>query len=409
MAVSLEDTDSLLLELGAMIDEINRLISANNAVVTEKRSSKSRCRLELMQHLAFLLAGDVESYHDETARLKKEADDIAARGQQLQRDISALGAELSGLNKRNVNTAAAVEGINGLLRDSGFQGFRLRAREDDENVYQVIRDDGSVAQGLSDGERNFIAFLYFYHQVLGSRSSEELKEKIVVIDDPVSAMDSSAMFLVGAIVREMADACTGAGPAGPKAQGGGIRQLFLLTHNVQFYREVAYRQAGCYSRTSLYLIRKSRNLSAIRLCKRRSKDAPEQEENYIPVQSSYGALWDELRDVQAAIPAVNVMRRILEYYFLQLCGYEGSDLREAVLETEEGRGRLIKAAGGQQPDMADYRLASSMLAYISGPDAGEGLGYIEEHDDVEACRRVFRLIFEAMGHGRHYKMMTGKA
>lgn len=39
-------------------------------------------------------------------------------------------------------------------------------------------------ENLSEGERNFIAFLYFYHQVRGSMSSEEIKEKIVVIDDP---------------------------------------------------------------------------------------------------------------------------------------------------------------------------------------------------------------------------------
>jgi wobble nucleotide-excising tRNase len=38
-------------------------------------------------------------------------------------------------------------------------------------------------------------------------SSEVLKEKIVVIDDPVSSMDSTALFLVSAIVREMINVC----------------------------------------------------------------------------------------------------------------------------------------------------------------------------------------------------------
>jgi len=70
--VSLEDTDTLLLEIGAMIDEINKQIKANNDVVAERRSSKSKCKLEIMQHLAFLLATEVKSYHDEVARLKKE-------------------------------------------------------------------------------------------------------------------------------------------------------------------------------------------------------------------------------------------------------------------------------------------------------------------------------------------------
>ena len=205
--VSLEDTDSLLLEIGNMIDGINKLIKSNNDVVSEKRSSKSKCKMEIMQHLAFLLDAEVRSYHDEVNRLKKEVDDITTRGKQLRKDISALSVEISELNKRNANTAAAIESINKILKDSGFQGFRLRAKEDDENVYEVIREDGSVAENLSEGERNFIAFLYFYHQVRGSMNGEELKEKIVVIDDPVSSMDSTALFLVSAIVREMINVC----------------------------------------------------------------------------------------------------------------------------------------------------------------------------------------------------------
>lgn len=65
-----------------------------------------------------------------------------------------------------------------------------------KNTYEVIRENGEVAENLSEGERNFIAFLYFYHLVRGSRSSDEVKDKIVVIDDPVSSMDSTALFLV---------------------------------------------------------------------------------------------------------------------------------------------------------------------------------------------------------------------
>lgn len=37
----------------------------------------------------------------------------------------------------------------------------------------------------------------------GSLNSEAVKDKIVVIDDPVSSMDSGALFIVSALVREM--------------------------------------------------------------------------------------------------------------------------------------------------------------------------------------------------------------
>ena len=408
--VSLEDTDTLLLEIGAMIDEINKQIKANNDVVAERRSSKSRCKLEIMQHLAFLLATEVKSYHDEVARLKKEIDAITTHGQQLRKDITALTTEISELNKHNANTEAAIDSINKILRDSGFQGFSLRAKDGVENVYEVIREDGSVAENLSEGERNFIAFLYFYHQVRGSMTSEELKEKIVVIDDPVSSMDSTALFLVSAIVREMINVCrNNTEYLNPKVPGDYIKQLFILTHNVYFHREVTYKQVGYYNCTSFYVIRKNDNISTVKLCTRQSKEVPSENENYNPVQNSYAALWDELRDIQSTIPALNVMRRILEYYFLQLCGYEGSDIRELVLEKEENRKMFIKQVEGQKPDMTDYQLASSLLAYINNPNGiSDGLNYVEDCDDVEAYKRVFKMIFDALQQSQHYQMMTGK-
>ena len=406
--VSLEDTDTLLLEIGAMIDDINKLIKANNDVVSAKKTSKAKCRTEIMQYLAFILAADVRSYLDEDAQLDKDIAEITERGKKLKKEIGELTTEISALNKHNANTEAAIDSINKILKDSGFQGFSIRAKEGVENVYEVIREDGSIAENLSEGERNFIAFLYFYHQVRGSMSSEELKEKIVVIDDPVSSMDSTALFLVSAIVREMVNVCrNNTEYLNPKVPGDYIKQLFVLTHNVYFHREVTYQQVGYYNCTSFYMIRKNDNISTIKLCKRQSKDVPTEEENYNPVQNSYAALWDELRDIKSTIPALNVMRRILEYYFLQLCGYEGSDLREIVLD--EHRNEFIKQVEGEKPDMTDYQLASSLLAYINNPNGiSDGLNYVEDCEDVDAYKRVFRMIFEALGQSQHYKMMTGK-
>lgn len=408
--VSLEDTDTLLLEIGAMIDGINKLIKANNDVIAAKKSSKEKCKTEIMQYLAFMLADEVTSYKDEVARLEKEIKEITERGTLLRKEISELTREISELNKHNANTEAAIDSINKILRDSGFQGFSIRAKDGVENVYEIVRENGTVAENLSEGERNFIAFLYFYHRVRGSMNSEELKEKIVVIDDPVSSMDSTALFIVSAIVREMINVCrNNTEYLNPQVPGDYIKQLFILTHNVYFHREVTYQQVGYYNCTSFYMIRKNDNVSTVKLCKRQNKEIPSEEENYNPVQKSYAALWDELRDLHSTIPALNVMRRILEYYFLQLCGYEGSDLRSIVLEKKENREKFIKQVEGEKPDMTDYQLASSLLAYINNPNGiSDGLNYVEDCEDAEAYKRVFQMIFDALGQSQHYKMMTGQ-
>lgn len=324
----------------------------------------------------------------------------------ISRESSLYGTEF----EVNATTEAAIDSINKILRDSGFQGFSIRAKDGVENVYEIVRENGTVAENLSEGERNFIAFLYFYHRVRGSMNSEELKEKIVVIDDPVSSMDSTALFIVSAIVREMINVCqNNTEYLNPQVPGDYIKQLFILTHNVYFHREVTYQQVGYYNCTSFYMIRKNDNISTIKLCKRQNKEIPSEEENYNPVQNSYTALWDELRDLHSTIPALNVMRRILEYYFLQLCGYEGSDLRSIVLEKKENREKFIKQVEGEKPDMADYQLASSLLAYINNPNGiSDGLNYVEDCEDTEAYKRVFQMIFDALGQSQHYKMMTGQ-
>ena len=85
--VSLEDTDTLLLEIGALIDDINKIIKANNDVISAKRSSKTKCKTEIMQYLAFVLADDVKSYRDEVARLQKEIEVVTERGKNLKRKL----------------------------------------------------------------------------------------------------------------------------------------------------------------------------------------------------------------------------------------------------------------------------------------------------------------------------------
>ena len=408
--VSLEDTDTLLLEIGAMIDNINRLITENNRVVAEKRFSMAKCRTEIMQYFAFYLSAEIKSYYAQVKRLNDEIKEITVKGQALKKEIGMLAAQIYELRQHNANTEAATDSINRILRDSGFQGFRIRSRADDDNVYEVVRSDGSVAENLSDGERNFIAFLYFCHLVRGSLSSIDFKEKIVVIDDPVSSMDNTALFIVSTIVREMIGVClNNTAYMNPEVPGDYIKQLFILTHNVHFHREMTYRMVGFYDCMSFYMIRKNDNISTIRLCKRQSREVPTEEENYNPVQNSYAALWDELRDIQSAIPCLNVMRRILETYFLQICGYEGSALRETVLEKPENRYMFIKQGEGDKPDMTDYQTASSLLAYVNNPNSiGDGLNFVEDFENADALKRAFKMIFDAMGHSQHYKMMTGK-
>jgi wobble nucleotide-excising tRNase len=57
-------------------------------------------------------------------------------------------------------------------------------------------------------------------------------DRIVVFDDPVSSLDSDVLFIVSSLIKSLFDHV--------RENKGNIKQIFVLTHNVYFHKEVAY-------------------------------------------------------------------------------------------------------------------------------------------------------------------------
>lgn len=125
-------------------------------------------------------------------------------------DGNVLKGEITTLSSQIVNIDSTMDSINKKLADSGFQRFHVQKKADDPNKYEIIRDNGTPAHGLSEGERNFIAFLS-YTSTIKCLAEKVLTApsgiRIVVIDDPVFSMESSPLFIVSSIVREVISIC----------------------------------------------------------------------------------------------------------------------------------------------------------------------------------------------------------
>lgn len=407
--VAIEDVAPMLDELAAIIEGFNKLIRENNAVLDEKPRKQAECKTAVWEHIAFMLGDEVSRYKASKAALEREMSTLTATIAAQRSAEADIAREITELNKGYINTSATIDSVNMLLRDSGFQGFSIREKPDTPNVYEVVRPDGTIAENLSEGERNFIAFLYFYHQIKGSESADGgQKEKIVVIDDPVSSMDSSALFIVSALVREMIEVCANNAIGGdPVASDRYIKQIFILTHNAYFHREITYNRVRDYQFVNFYLITKVDNKSGIRICVKKNPDVLTEEINYNPVQNSYAALWEEYRDVTTPIPLMNVIRRILEYYFLQLCGYDGATLRQRILK--DNKDKFIKREESGKEDYTQYQMASAMLSYINANSVGinDGINFVDDCVDIEQTKEIFRMVFVLMNQEQHYEMMMG--
>lgn len=198
------------------------------------------------------------------------------------------------VGREDVATAALLEGF-------GFLGFKIEVSEDAKD-YRLVRLDGSAVQNtLSEGEKTFVTFLYFWHLVAGSNDTSGVSaDRVVVFDDPVSSLDSDILFIVSTLVRRTCE----------KAQGGhsNIKQVFVLTHNAYFHKEVTFRAHE--KQVAFWLVFKSNERSSIT------------REQRNPVRTSYQLLWDEVRNAGASpnVSLRNTLRRILENYFSLLGG-----------------------------------------------------------------------------------------
>lgn len=398
--VALKDTDAILSGIDTAIADINKLIQENNDIVATKPDKQIECFNMVWEEIAFILKDKIAAYLKSKGDIEAEVKRLDGQVKALQGKYKTLTWEINTLNASVINTAATVDSINAHLKDSGFEGFRLREKEGVKGTYEVIRENDKVAENLSEGERNFIAFLYFYHLVRGSQTETDSgKDKIVVIDDPVSSMDSSALFIVSALVREMLGVCSNnVRLEDHEYKGKYIQQIFILTHNAFFQREITYNQVSHYRYVSFFKVNKKNNISTVEKCVIGATKVSEKDRNYNPVQNSYAALWREYETLDAPIPLMNVIRRILEYYFLQLCGFESTFFSTTVLDAIKKQ--IMDEAAGGVPDYTKYHLAQAMLSYINRSDAfNDGLHFVDESIDCEQYRDVFYSIFEVMNQG----------
>ncbi len=399
-AIALDDLSPLLTDLSNLLDEMNAAINANNEMVNKLEETKQQCINEVWELAAYRLEGEVKTHRTTVKDIEEKQDTLDDEERSNNENLTSLRGRIVELGKSSTTIQAAIDDINTLLQDSGFEGFTIVKSDIAKDAYKVVRGNNEIAVRLSDGEKHFLSFLYFYNQVKGCDENGIRKEKIVVIDDPVSSLDGNALFIISSIVRDMIEICFNNAEIGVAPEKGDyIRQLFILTHNAQFHRSITYNQVGRFRSVNFYKISKLNNHSSVKLCVRQSTSAAATNENYNPVKNAYAALWSEYQELTSEIPLMNVIHRILDFYFLDMCGRDGMSLREEI---------LIRGKEKFQGDAVAYHLANSMLQYM-GAGISEDMNYDGDEADIEKIREVFEMIFRQLGQGQHYEMMMERA
>ena len=389
-------------ELKFLIDSANKIIAENNKVVDDIKTAAEVCKNKLRKHISFILAADIATFKAKKEVLDTSIKESTETKNKNDKAVEENKKKVTELKSKVTNVTACVENIKRLLLNSGFTSFSIREKPNKPNYYEIVRSDGSIATNLSEGERNFLAFLYFHQQVLGfNNEDDEITQKIVVIDDPVSSMDSSALFVVSSLIRQMFTLCPG--HYNKKESNIEISQIFVLTHNALFHHYVTagYDDPRHYNYFSFFEVKKKNEVSSI---------VPSLKElngniiNKNPQKSYYTSLWDAYNEVDSSNALITLMRQILNSYFIQTCGRTEEDIIDDL--TINHANKFVTGT-----DTSKLELLKLIVAFIDTPSGifQDDIYSTSSGLDLTECKDVFKTIFEALGQEQHYNQMMKSA
>lgn len=375
IVVQLESIKEIANVILSILVEANRNIDAFNKKIEHIKDERDSLTNMVWRYITELISTDIDAYTQGKERLETSISGAKDELNRINGTTNEKKTQLRTLEQTLTSIIPTAKGINDLLRSYGLTGFSLKVNDSDK-TYQLIRSDGSSAlQTLSEGERNFVTFLYFMYSLKGNKDeSGHNDDKVVVIDDPVSSLDNDVLFLVSTLVRDLfKDVYAG---------NGAIKQLFVLSHNTYFYKEVSFEKGINARKTGYWMITKSNDVSQIRFCEKN------------PISSTYEMLWDDVRNAandpsgSNTLSLSNTMRRIVEYYFKFL---GGNDLNKFHLQFPDGERQIFKslitwANAGSHPAFDDYSATPSLYS-------------------SENYLKVFRDLFDKTKHIAHYNMM----
>lgn len=203
-----------------------------------------------------------------------------------------------------------------------------------------------------------------------------MNSRVIVFDDPVTSMDSEVLFIVSSLIKVVLQSI--------KDNKSTVKQVFILTHNVYFHKEVTFSKKPAESKgvISYWLIRKVDGISRV------------YPHDTNPVKTSYALLWREYKEstYNHHLSIQNVMRRIIETYFKIFGGIDPFDLTKGFEGDEK-------------------QICNSLLSWVN-----DGSHFVSDDlyvdtgpETVAKYKDVFRRIFFNNSHGAHYDMMMATA
>lgn len=365
--VQLENSSTIITAFNDFISEVNTLISEHNDKIKNKEKTLASIKSQFWAIMRWDYDQTISAYQKSKKDIENKIDAVNSELGKNKNDAKEQQAIIVEQQKKTVNIQGAVDNINTGLLELGIDGFTIEKHTGTDALYKIVRSEQceNTFETLSEGEKMIISFLYFRELCKGKKSIQsQSKEKIVVIDDPISSLSHIYIFNIGQMIKN--DFFTS------EKYG----QVFLLTHSLYFFYEMAISNPEKREEKQK-LFRLSKNSDGSKIIGMK----------YEEIQNDYQSYWFIVKDEKQP-PALiaNCMRNIIEYFFNFI---EKKDLNNVF----------------QKPELKDAKY-QAFNRYINreSHSSGQNIFDIKEFD-YNDFKEAFRLVFVVTKYEEHYKKM----
>jgi len=359
-----------------LIADANNEIKIHNDIVNNYQTERSALIKAVWKFVTEEAKDTITAFNTSVKGLQQGITNIEKLIKEKENTYRELNNKIKDLNKNVTSIQPTVDEINRTLQYYGFNNFEIKPSPNEKGFYQIQREDGALVEAtLSESEITFITFLYFLQLTKGATNEETITEdRILVIDDPISSLDSNVLFVISTLIKDILKEI--------KGDKGNIKQLILLTHNVYFHKEVSFIDGRTHESnlTNFWILRKNNKVTTIQPYKMKN-----------PIQSSYDLLWQEIKnwDKNSGVTIQNTMRRIIENYFKMLGKYGDDDLIQKF------------------DNKAEQDICKSLISWINegSHNISDDLFIEIQEETIGKYLEVFKDIFEKTDHLGHYNMM----
>jgi len=196
--------------LTEVFDKICSIISQHNEAAENLDSRKVSARADIESHIASIATTEIRQLNES---INNSRESIA----ELNKQHTSLANELAVQQRQVAEYAQPAHELTAEV--AAFLGRNELSFLPKEEGYEIRRGEHK-AKDLSEGEKTAIAFVHFLKTL--QDSSFDITSSIVVIDDPISSLDSNSLFSAFSFMIERTEQA---------------EQLFVLTHNFQFFNQ----------------------------------------------------------------------------------------------------------------------------------------------------------------------------